>query len=176
MCLEFIDPRRFGGIHLAHDAGDLEGRLLGRLGPEGVEITGPMLLERLGRTRRAVKTALLDQSVVAGVGNIYADESLHAARIHPSRPGSSITPAETDRLANAVRSVLVRAIDAGGSTIRDHRLPDGSEGGFATRLAVYGRAGSPCERCGATLRETRISARSSTWCPSCQHVPGDIRV
>ena len=172
MCLEFIDPRRFGGIHLAHDVEDLEGRLLGRLGPEGVEITGPMLLERLGRTRRAVKTALLDQSVVAGVGNIYADESLHAARIHPSRLGSTITPSEADRLAKAVRGVLVRAIEAGGSTIRDHRLPDGSQGGFASRLAVYGRVGSACERCGDILQETRISARSTTWCPSCQHAPG----
>lgn len=171
MRLEFIDPRRFGGVHLARDEQDLEDRLLGRLGPEGLQIAGPALFERLAGTRRVVKTALLDQSVVAGVGNIYADESLHAARIHPGRPGSSLTRSEAGRLATAIREILGRAVEAGGSTIRDHRLPDGSEGGFAARLTVYGRAGSTCERCGTILEESRISARSTTWCPTCQHAP-----
>lgn len=167
--LEFIDPRRFGGVHLARSRSDLEARLLGDLGPEGLEISGQALHGRLVRTVRAVKTALLDQSVVAGVGNIYADESLHAARIHPARPGRSIEPDEADRLAGAIRSVLLRAIEAGGSTIRDHRLPDGSSGGYAASLAVYGRGGEPCLVCGSILQESRFSMRSSTWCPTCQH-------
>lgn len=168
--LEFIDPRRFGGVHLARDRADLESRLLGGLGPEGVTVTGRDLHDRLGRTRRAVKVALLDQAVVAGVGNIYADESLHAAGLHPGRPGDSIAPAEADRLAEAIREVLAQAIEAGGSTIRDHRLPDGSSGDYAARLAVYGRGGAPCPTCGTILEEDRFAMRTTTWCPTCQHV------
>lgn len=167
--LEFIDPRRFGGVHLARDRADLESRLLGGLGPEGVTVTGRDLRDRLHRTRRAVKVALLDQAVVAGVGNIYADESLHAAGIHPARPGDSIAAVEADRLAEAIREVLAQAIEAGGSTIRDHRLPDGSAGDYAARLAVYGRGGDPCPRCGTILAECRLSMRTTTWCPTCQH-------
>jgi len=166
--LEFIDPRRFGGIHVARDPQDLRNRLLGDLGPDATAITGPGLHERLSRTSRAVKVALLDQRVLAGVGNIYADESLHAAEIHPARSGRSIDPPEATRLAKEVRRILGQAIRQGGSTIRDHRLPDGSTGGFANLLQVYGRGGCPCPRCGTILADMRLAARGTTWCPACQ--------
>ncbi len=166
--LEFIDPRRFGGVHLARDREDLRTRLLGSLGPEATHVTGPVLHARLTSTSRAVKVALLDQSVVAGVGNIYADESLHAAGIHPECPGRSLDPMASDRLAAALRRIMARAIDRGGSTIRDHRLPDGSAGDFASELAVYGRGGESCPACGTTLAETRLAMRGTTWCPTCQ--------
>ena len=164
----FIDPRRFGGVHLVRDERDLQTRLLAGLGPEATEIDGQTLHARLGRTRRAVKVALLDQAVLAGVGNIYADEALFRARIHPETPGSDLDRQASGRLARAIRTILSAAINAGGSTIRDHRLPEGLEGDYRSSHQVYGRSGQPCGGCGGLLEEIRLAARSTTFCPSCQ--------
>ena len=167
--MSFIDPRRFGGVYLFSSIEDCRERLLTGLGPEATSIQGIHLSERLGRTRRAVKAALLDQSVLAGVGNIYADEALHRSGVHPERSGRSISLVEAERLAAAIRSTLERAIRVGGSTLRDHVLPDGSPGGFVGEHEVYGRGGEPCLSCGQQLEVLQIASRSSTFCPRCQN-------
>lgn len=166
--LGFVDPRRFGGIHLYESPADLDERLLGNLGPEATSIDPGVLESRLGRTTRAVKVALLDQSVVAGLGNIYVDEALHRALINPTQPADRIDSNGIEMLARSIRSILQEAIDAGGSTLRDHRLPSGQEGRYRDAHQVYGRATEPCPRCGTSLTEIRLSARSTTFCPSCQ--------
>ncbi|MDB4775766.1 bifunctional DNA-formamidopyrimidine glycosylase/DNA-(apurinic or apyrimidinic site) lyase [bacterium] len=166
--MSFIDPRRFGGVYLFGSVEDCRERLLTGLGPEATSIPGTRLHERLGRTRRMVKAALLDQSVLAGVGNIYADEALHSAGVHPERTGQSISLVEAEKLAVAIRSTLKRAIQAGGSTLRDHVLPDGSPGAFVGEHRVYGRGGKPCLACGKELEMLQIASRSSIFCPRCQ--------
>ncbi|MCC5822884.1 MAG: bifunctional DNA-formamidopyrimidine glycosylase/DNA-(apurinic or apyrimidinic site) lyase [Phycisphaerales bacterium] len=166
--LVFRDPRRFGGIWMLPDPDALAERW-SRLGPDGLAVTGADLARALGGSRRAVKAALLDQAAVAGVGNIYADESLHAARIAPTRACASLGRADWDRLASCVRSVLRGAIRAGGSTLRDYRLPDGSAGEAARRHRVYARAGQSCPDCGGEIAGMLLAQRSTCWCPSCQH-------
>ena len=166
--LVFRDPRRFGGVWMLAGRDALVERW-SRLGPDGLAVTGADLARALGGSRRAVKAALLDQSAVAGVGNIYADESLHAARIAPTRACASLGRDEWDRLASCVRSVLRRAIRAGGSTLRDYRLPDGSAGGASRGHRVYGRAGLACPECGGEIAGMVLAQRSTCWCPGCQH-------
>lgn len=166
--LMFRDPRRFGGVWMLPDPDALAERW-SRLGPDGLTVTGADLVRALGRSRRAVKAALLDQRVLAGVGNIYADESLHAARIAPTRACASLGRADWDRLASCVRAVLRRAVRAGGSTLRDYRLPDGSAGGASREHRVYGRAGLPCPECGGEIAGMVLAQRSTCWCPVCQH-------
>jgi formamidopyrimidine-DNA glycosylase len=118
--------------------------------------------------RAPVKAALLDQKVVAGVGNIYADEALWAARIHPSAPAGRLSRPRIARLHAAVIAALEQAIEAQGSSIRDFRTPDGGYGSAQERLQAYGRGGEPCERCGTILRRTVIAQRGTTYCPKCQ--------
>ncbi|MDA0294677.1 MAG: bifunctional DNA-formamidopyrimidine glycosylase/DNA-(apurinic or apyrimidinic site) lyase [Planctomycetota bacterium] len=166
--MSFIDPRRFGGVYLFTSAEDCQSRLLAGLGPEATSIQGRRLGGLLRRTRRAVKAALLDQAVLAGVGNIYADEALHRAGLHPARPGDSISSPEASRLAAAIRFTLRRAIQAGGSTLRDHVLPDGSAGVFVGQHQVYGRGGAPCLHCRHPLEVVQIASRTTTFCPKCQ--------
>lgn len=163
----FRDPRRFGGLTAIGGGDGLERRWAG-LGVDGLVVTGRDLLAALKGTARAIKAALLDQAVVAGVGNIYADESLHAAGIHPLRRGGGLAPAECERLAEEVRRVLAEAIEAGGSTIRDYRGAEGDAGGFQSRHRVYGRGGLACLTCGRTLDSGTIAQRTSVWCAGCQ--------
>jgi formamidopyrimidine-DNA glycosylase len=111
---------------------------------------------------------LLDQGVVAGVGNIYADESLFRARLHPARPACDLDAAAADRLRRAVAAVLCRAIDRRGSSIRDYVGGSGLRGGFQEEFQVYGRTGEPCPRCGTPIACTRLAGRSSHFCPRCQ--------
>ena len=164
----FVDPRRFGGVHLAENLEDLEGRLLLGLGPEAPEVRPKDVAEAFGRTRRAIKVVLLDQGMIAGIGNIYADEALHQAGIHPARPAADLEPAELRRLCVRIRKVMEAAIEAGGSTLRDHRLPDGSPGGYGAQHRVYGRQGAPCPSCATKLKGMRLAGRSTTYCPCCQ--------
>lgn len=116
----------------------------------------------------AVKTRLMDQAVVVGVGNIYASESLFLAGIHPERPARTLKIAESERLTQTVKQTLARAIDVGGTTLRDFVHSDGQPGYFQQTLNVYGQAGKPCPRCGTTLQGSQIGGRSSVWCPRCQ--------
>ena len=167
--LRFRDPRRFGSLHWT--AGDpLRHRLLAGLGPEPLDgdFGGDWLHARSRGRRAAVKAFLMDSRVVAGVGNIYASEALFEAGVAPSRPAGRISRARYRRLAAAVRAVLARAIEAGGTTLRDFTEADGNPGYFARELRVYGRAGAPCVRCGEPVRARVLGQRSSFYCPRCQ--------
>ncbi len=169
--LDFVDPRKFGRIWLVDDAQGV----VGKLGPEPLDdsFSEAYLARRLAGRRTPVKSLLLDQTVAAGVGNIYADEALHAAGIHPRRAGGSLTPEEISRLRLAVTDVLRRAIALGGSSLGDspaqnYLRPGGESGEFQHEHRVYDRAGLPCLRCGATIQRTVIGQRSAHYCPVCQ--------
>jgi formamidopyrimidine-DNA glycosylase len=166
--LELHDMRRFGRVAVvaARDYHRLP--TLAALGPEPLseDFTAPGLWRALGASRAHTKTKLLSQRVVAGVGNIYADEALWRARINPAsrhvtRPGAT-------RLRDALVAVLSEGLDHGGTTLRDCRQLDGSHGGHQTYLACYGRRGEPCDRCGTVLRHRTLDGRGTTWCPTCQ--------
>lgn len=164
--LFFQDQRRFGNCRLLTDLGAWP--FYAGLGPEPLETPATLLATRLGTKSARIKALLLDQTVVAGVGNIYADESLFAAGIRPDARACDIPAAKRTRLFKAVQKILARAIDAGGSTIRDYRTPEGLEGGFQNDFSVYGRGGKPCPGCGTPLAVTRVAGRTSTYCPRCQ--------
>lgn len=164
----YVDVRRFGRIRVV-PAGDYHTiPTLAAAGPEPFDprLDGDAFHALLARSRRKIKTQLLSQRPVAGVGNIYADEALWLASINPraTRLGRNRAAA----LLDAVRQVLTRAIDNGGTTFRDYRDAEGSAGRNQATLAVYGRAGQPCPRCGTELAGGVIDARGSTWCPLCQ--------
>ncbi len=165
------DPRRFGGVVLM-EKGAAQGAhpLLCNLGcePLGNAWNGAVLLAGLASRKGAIKPALLDQNLVAGIGNIYASEALFAAGIAPETRAQNITAPQAERLARAVRDVLTRAIAAGGTSIKNHIQPGGEIGYFAQTLNVYGRAHEACYRCGDSIKMLRQSGRSSFYCPQCQ--------
>jgi formamidopyrimidine-DNA glycosylase len=166
--LRFRDARRFGSVTYFPDRPAWEAFLGDRLGPEPWDLTPAEWRAALRGTRRAVKAVLLDQTVVAGVGNIYADEACFAAGIDPRRPGNALRPAEAERLLQEVRAVLDRAIESRGSSIRDYVGGSGGRGGYQDRFTVYGRAGEPCPRCGRPIRSVRLGGRSTHFCARCQ--------
>jgi len=168
--LRFRDPRRFGGVFGFADPDALHARRWSRLGPDATQIGVADLHRRLARTRRALKPALLDQAVLAGLGNIYVDELLHVARLHPQTPASVLNRNAVRRLVARMRPLLQTAIDAGGSSLRDHVGADGAAGAFQDRHRVYGRGGRPCRRCRATLSVAPVAQRTTVWCPGCQPV------
>jgi formamidopyrimidine-DNA glycosylase len=164
----FRDPRRFGGLWPSPGLEELRAGRWAALGPDALAIEGDVLRGKLAGSRRAVKVALLDQGVLAGLGNIYVAEALFDAGIRPTRLAGRVTPAECSRLAAAIRRVLRSAIDAGGSTLRDYVNARGEPGGFQRQHKVYGRGGLACIRCGQRLRSRVIGQRASVWCPMCQ--------
>jgi formamidopyrimidine-DNA glycosylase len=164
----FRDPRRFGGLWTFESVEALRNARWSRLGPDALTITGDQLREGLGRTRRSIKAALLDQEVIAGVGNIYADEALFLAGIRPKRRAGALKTAEIDRLVGTIREVLQRSIETGGSTLRDYVDADGAKGGAQEWHAVYGRGGEACRVCGGELRHGLVAQRTTVWCPRCQ--------
>ena len=166
--IRYNDQRRFGLMALAW-ADSLESHpLLAGLGPEplGNAFGGPVLAERLAHRSSPIKSALMDQSVVAGLGNIYACESLFRAGLSPRRRAGTVGPVRARRLADAIRRVLGEAIEAGGSSLRDHRLPSGELGYFQHAFAVYGRDGESCPgcTCGGAIRRIVQSGRSTFYC------------
>ncbi len=168
--LIFRDPRRFGGLWLFRSLAALRDSRWSRLGPDALGITTIALGRALARTRRPLKAALLDQSLLCGLGNIYVDECLFAARLDPRSVSRSISPDSTAALAGAIRSILRRAIAAGGSTIRDYLDGTGRPGSYHLAHRVYGRAGRPCSRCGRSLRRITITGRSTVFCSGCQRL------
>lgn len=167
--LRLRDPRRFGA--LLWTRGDpLRHPLLAKLGPEPLtDAFDGERLYRLSRGRRGpVKSFIMDHRVVVGLGNIYANESLYRARIHPARASGRVSEARYTRLVGAIQAVLNAAIDAGGTTLRDFAHEDGQPGYFDIELQVYARSGQPCPNCGRTIRHTVIGQRSTFYCPSCQ--------
>lgn len=165
--LVFRDARRFGGVRLAPDARAVDA-IWSLLGPDALTIDHAQLAERLAGSSRAIKATLLDQGVLAGVGNIYADEALWQAQIAPTRAAGRLADSEVGRLASAVRDVLARAIEAGGSTLRDYVDGDGNPGSYQARHSVYGRGGLACLRCGKKLASETIAQRTTVWCRGCQ--------
>src|SRR4051794_4179988 len=171
--VRFCDPRRFGTGELAIGTEALEAFFATRLGiePLGPELTGARL-RALARGRRApVKAFLLDQRHVAGVGNIYADEALFRARIHPLRPAGKLTLGQCEALADAVRAALTAGLTAGGATIDDFRHPDGVQGAFQNEFLVHLRRGEPCPVCGTAVVKMVAAGRGTYVCESCQPRP-----
>jgi formamidopyrimidine-DNA glycosylase len=167
--LRLRDPRRFGCL-LFTDRDPATHALLKDLGPEPLsrEFDGARLFE-LSRGRTvAVKHFLMDGAVVVGVGNIYANESLWRAAIHPRRPAGRVSRERFDELARHVKETLAEAIEKGGTTLRDFVSADGEPGHFRVDLAVYDRAGAACPRCRSTIRVARVGQRSAFFCPRCQ--------
>lgn len=164
----FRDPRRFGGVWAYESESDLRNHRFAPLGPDALEITGDDLHARAGTSRRAVKAALLDQGIIAGVGNIYADEALFAAKVSPTRPCTDITTRAWNTIAQAIQNVLRKSIVAGGSTLRDYVDASGNPGTNQKSHAVYARAAKPCLRCRTPLTSDTIAQRTTVWCARCQ--------
>jgi formamidopyrimidine-DNA glycosylase len=170
--LRFRDPRRFGSAEWFADREALAATMDAELGPEPFGLDAKYFRDSLRQTVRNLKAILLDQTIVAGVGNIYADEALFRSGLHPGRRGRSLTIAECDRLRESIEAVLTRAIESRGSTIRDYVGGSGLRGGFQSHFAVYGRTGEPCPTCGAAVKCVRLAGRASHFCPRCQRMNG----
>ncbi|HEV3263841.1 MAG TPA: bifunctional DNA-formamidopyrimidine glycosylase/DNA-(apurinic or apyrimidinic site) lyase [Gemmataceae bacterium] len=169
--LRFRDIRRFGSATLFDARANLDHffRQTG-LGPEPFDVDAGYWRSRLAATSRCLKAVLLDQRVVAGVGNIYADESLYEARLHPARPARETSAGDAGRLGRAVIAVLRRAIDKRGSSIRDYVGGSGRRGEYQREFRVYGRPGQPCPRCRGPIERIRLAGRSTHFCPHCQRL------
>jgi formamidopyrimidine-DNA glycosylase len=167
--LRYIDPRRFGRMLVLPE--EHSDAVLGPLGTDPLEISLYEFQNRLAAKRARIKAVLLDQRVFRGMGNIYTDESLWRARIHPARLASSLKRKEVLRLHRAVRQILLEAIRLGGSSISDYVNAEGLPGEFQIRHRVYQREGKKCSRCGALIRRVIVAGRSSYFCPHCQRAP-----
>jgi formamidopyrimidine-DNA glycosylase len=170
-CLRFNDARRFGMMDLVPLAKLEEHKLLRAVGPEplGNAFSGPVLAAALKGKKTSIKAAILDQAVVAGVGNIYASEALFRARISPKRLAYTVQAERAEKLAAGIKSVLKDAIAAGGSSLRDYVQADGELGYFQHQWRVYDKEGQPCpEGCGGTIRRIVQGGRSTFYCPKCQ--------
>ncbi len=170
VCLRLRDPRRFGALLWTREPPERH-PLLATLGPEpwDAEFTGAYLYRRARGRRIAVRNFIMDSGIVAGLGNIYANEALYAAGIRPTRPAGRISQCRYERLGAAIRDVLERAIREGGTTLRDFADTTGKPGYFAHSLQVYARSGEACGRCGAPLHQERLGQRSAYYCRRCQH-------
>lgn len=167
--LFYEDVRRFGGFNWR--AGNaMCSEPLSKLGPEPLETAFNVddFFKSTRKRKRPIKTHLLDQTIVAGVGNIYADEILFAAGVRPRKSAMRITRGEAEAIVNATKRILTEAIAAGGSTIRDYVDSENREGAFQLSHQVYGRAGEPCKQCGTVLKSITVGGRSSVYCPNCQ--------
>jgi formamidopyrimidine-DNA glycosylase len=165
----YRDVRRFGTWLLMEPHG-LDPYLAQRLGgePLGRGFTTKLLAGRLANRKAPVKAALLDQRTLAGLGNIYVDEALWRARIHPLRPARELEPDEVRALREGIKRALEAGIKRQGATLRDYRQPDGSSGSMQKEFKVYGRFGEPCDRCGTPIEKTRVAGRGTWYCPTCQ--------
>jgi formamidopyrimidine-DNA glycosylase len=167
----YRDVRRFG-TWLLHEPGEVDPYLAQRVGGEPLApgFTARRLADQLDGRKTPVKAALLDQRRLAGVGNIYADEALWRASIHPLREARHLSPEEIAALHRGVRAALRAGIARQGATLRDYRAPDGASGRMQHEFKVYGRAGEPCERCGTPIEKIRAAGRGTWYCPSCQRL------
>lgn len=166
--MAFRDPRRFGGVWSFPNLTTLQAQRWSLLGPDALAITPKALHGSLSRTSRPIKAALLDQAVVAGLGNIYVDETLFTCRVHPLTPGRSLDLAGCQQLCKAFKAILKRAIASGGSTIRSYGDAEGKAGGFQKTLQVYGRSGQACMICQGILVSQMVIGRTTTFCQYCQ--------
>jgi formamidopyrimidine-DNA glycosylase len=171
--LRFVDTRSFGQMWWVPPSSPVDSVITGlrKLGPEPFSdaFNARYLRDRLKGSQRPIKNALLDQALVAGVGNIYADESLFAAGIRPHTPSGRVSLAQLETLRSALVEVLERSIGAGGTTFSDFRDLTGTNGNYGGVALVYRRGGEPCRQCGTAIRRDKLGGRSSHWCPTCQH-------
>lgn len=167
--VRFTDPRRFGGLWPFADRPSLEQRWA-KLGPDALTIKPAELGHALSRTKRCIKAALLDQSLIAGLGNIYVDELLYQARLHPLMPANEIASDACPGLVRQMRALLTNAINRGGSSLRDYVDAENQQGNQQSFHRVYGRAGKPCHRrsCRGQIVTDLIAGRTTAWCPRCQ--------
>jgi formamidopyrimidine-DNA glycosylase len=167
--LRFSDSRKFGKVYLA----DSLEPITGKLGPEPLDdaFTVAAFQQRLSGRNRAIKALLLDQTVLAGVGNIYADEALFRSGIHPLRSSASLSEAEITRLHGAIRDALNAGIQHEGASISWYRKPDGTQGESQKHFFVYGREGQACQTCGHPIEKIRVAQRGTHFCPQCQPTP-----
>ena len=169
--LGFEDMRVFGRLWFVPADSTFEEIIpgLAELGVEPLpDLAGSSLIKLFRKKTQAVKSALLDQRLIAGIGNIYADESLFLARIHPQSKAGSITREQADRLADQIKLVLAKAITLGGSSVRDYTDSRGVNGNYQNDAGVYGRTGQPCRVCGAAIKRIKLAGRSTHFCPKCQ--------
>jgi formamidopyrimidine-DNA glycosylase len=160
------DVRKFGKVLLLSRGGGHP--RLELLGEDALRVSGELLFGATRARRASIKAVLLDQSVIAGCGNIYADESLFLAGLRPGRAAGRVTRAECERLAEALRRVLERSIESGGSSISDYVAPDGADGAYQDERRVYAREGEACRDCGSTIRKKVVAQRGTHYCPTCQ--------
>ncbi len=167
--LRFSDARKFGRVTLTNDLASL----LARLGPEPLseDFSAERFRAGLSGRKRAIKAQLLDQEFIAGVGNIYADEALFRAGIHPAKPAGTLTDAEAARLHQTTREALQAGIEHEGASINWYRKPDGQKGESQNHFYVYGRTGLPCRQCGSPINKIRVAQRGTHFCPQCQPQP-----
>ncbi len=172
--LRFVDHRRFGRVWYFRqlDCSSPEAQMLaagmGKLGPEPFDITGKEFFAMLNKTDRNIKTFLLDQTKIAGLGNIYADESLFAAGIHPDTSTCLLSQQQATLLIKCIKAVLKKSISAGGTSFSDYRNAYGEMGSFLNMLKVYQRTGQPCKKCKSPIQKITITGRSTHFCPQCQ--------
>ncbi len=162
----FRDVRKFGKVQLLAQGEPSE--RLAKLGVDALELEGEALFASTRGRSVAIKSLLLDQSVIAGAGNIYADEALFLAGVRSRRPARRVTREECARIVAELKRVLLRSIETGGSSISDYVAPDGSDGAYQDERRVYAREGEACSRCGATIKRVVIGQRSAHYCPGCQ--------
>ncbi|MAS32827.1 MAG: formamidopyrimidine-DNA glycosylase [Anaerolineaceae bacterium] len=164
--LRFSDSRKFGKVYLTDDIS----RITGGLGPEPLsdDFTPAVLRARLQGRQRAIKALLLEQGFIAGMGNIYADEALHRAGIHPLQPANSLSDTQIDQLYATIRAALQAGIDYEGASISWYRKPDGTAGESQKHFFVYGREGQSCSTCGHPIEKIRVAQRGTHYCPVCQ--------
>lgn len=168
--LIYNDPRRFGLLELLAKKDLAKNKWLKNLGIEPLEeeFNGDFLFHSTRKRKAPLKAFIMDQRRVVGVGNIYASEALFAAGVRPLRPAGKLTRQESVKLVDSVRSILSRAIEAGGSTISDYRNSHGDEGEYQSNFLVYDRSSEPCLKCGTAIRSRVIAGRNTFWCPKCQ--------
>ncbi|MGP7816724.1 DNA-formamidopyrimidine glycosylase [Niallia sp. 01092] len=168
--LRYKDVRKFGTMHLFKKGEEHHSLPLSQLGPEPFDSSFTIMnfKERLAKTTRSIKTALLDQKIVVGLGNIYVDEALFRSRIHPERIANTLNDEEIDCLYKEIIATLSEAVEKGGSTIRSYVNSQGQIGMFQLELYVYGRKGEACKNCGTTLERTIVGGRGTVYCPDCQ--------
>ncbi len=165
----FQDPRRFGGLTALSDASALH-EYWARLGPDVVLASPRTLVGAISGTKRSITAALLDQQIIAGVGNIYADEALHRCGVHPEHPVHELSIQSRRSLVACVRSIMREAIKLGGTTFSDHRTVQGHLGGWAHKRRVHGRVGAPCLTCKRPLHASIVAGRTTVWCVGCQRL------
>ena len=174
LLLRFTDPRRFGGLWTFGSEDELVAERWSKLGPDALKIKPGELARGLSQTARGLKAALLDQHLVAGLGNIYVDELLFSARLHPLLPANKLDPKQAPGLVRRMRTLLTGAIERGGSSLRDYVDAENQRGSQQTRHRVYGRSGQRCKRrdCRGRVTSEQVAGRTTAWCPDCQQVRG----